>query len=169
MACCSSVQCTVEWNSSVLETVQKRTHTYTLFCKEWPILWLPRILTLPPGTPYIFDTDGMWITECFGVYILNRTLENRWNQREIENVNWGFMFLIKETVFCDMPCSPLQVHWHFRGTHCFHIQGLDLLLFDLEDGGGTFLLSISGLLWNTTEHYHMEDCVVSRMRLLTFS
>jgi hypothetical protein len=26
------------------------TCTYTLFCLEWPILWLPRIFTFPPGT-----------------------------------------------------------------------------------------------------------------------
>jgi hypothetical protein len=43
-----SVQCNVQWNSSISETVRNRTCTYTLFCLEWPILWLPRILTFPP-------------------------------------------------------------------------------------------------------------------------
>jgi hypothetical protein len=31
--------------------------TYTPFCLEWPILWPPRILSFPPGTPCITPND----------------------------------------------------------------------------------------------------------------
>jgi hypothetical protein len=45
-----SVQCTVEWNSSISETVRDRTHVPIYFWLELPILWPSRILTLPPVT-----------------------------------------------------------------------------------------------------------------------
>jgi hypothetical protein len=45
-----SVQCTVQWNSSVSETFQNGTHVRIQFCLEWPILWPPRILIFLPGT-----------------------------------------------------------------------------------------------------------------------
>jgi hypothetical protein len=46
-----SVQCTVQWNSSISETVQNRTHVHIhIFCLEWPILWPLWIFTFPPGT-----------------------------------------------------------------------------------------------------------------------
>jgi hypothetical protein len=57
------VQCTVQWNSSISETVQNRTHINTFLCLEWPILWPPRPLTFPPGT--------------FCIYILND-----WNRNQ---------------------------------------------------------------------------------------
>jgi len=31
----------------------KDTCSYKHFCLEWPILWPPRILTFPPGTPIL--------------------------------------------------------------------------------------------------------------------
>jgi hypothetical protein len=59
MACCSSVQ----WNSSISETVRYSTHVriYTLFCLERPILWPPRILTFPSGAPVCMSrySDGL--------------------------------------------------------------------------------------------------------------
>jgi hypothetical protein len=49
-----SVQCSVQWNSSVAETARNRTHVHIhLLCLEWQILWPPRVLTFLPGTPYI--------------------------------------------------------------------------------------------------------------------
>jgi hypothetical protein len=44
------IQTTVQWNSSISETVRNRhIHTHTLFCLEWSILWPPTILTFAPG------------------------------------------------------------------------------------------------------------------------
>jgi hypothetical protein len=41
-------------NGSISETVRNRTHVHIkFFCLEWPILWPPRILSFPPGTPCI--------------------------------------------------------------------------------------------------------------------
>jgi hypothetical protein len=46
-----NVQCTVQWNSSVSETVWNRTHVHIrYFCLEWSILWPPRMLTFPSRT-----------------------------------------------------------------------------------------------------------------------
>ena len=45
---------TIRSNGSISETVRLRTHVpIKFFCLEWPILWPPRILTFPPGTPCI--------------------------------------------------------------------------------------------------------------------
>jgi hypothetical protein len=52
-----SVQCTVQWNSSISETVRNRTHVH---CLEWPKLWHPRILTFLPGTLCIV-WDGAFV------------------------------------------------------------------------------------------------------------
>jgi hypothetical protein len=44
-------QTTILSNDSISENVRNRTHVrIKFFLLEWPILWPPRILTLPPGT-----------------------------------------------------------------------------------------------------------------------
>jgi hypothetical protein len=50
--------------SEISEAVRNRTHVHIhfLFCFEWPILWPPRILTIPPGTPCI---EMIGCTLCF--------------------------------------------------------------------------------------------------------
>jgi hypothetical protein len=50
------LQTTLQWNSSISETVPNKTHVhiYTrIFCLEWPISWPLRILTFPPGASCI--------------------------------------------------------------------------------------------------------------------
>jgi hypothetical protein len=37
---------------------------------------------------------------------------------------WSLPFL-KMTVFCEVPCSLVEVYQHFRGTCCLHYQGND--------------------------------------------
>jgi hypothetical protein len=102
-------------------------HMYMYYsCLEWPILWPPRILTFPPGTSCILDTVGVRITQCFGVYIPNRTLRE-WSTE----IKWKLKMFTQDSCFLYRPLSsvtchvvhPVQAHWHFRGTHCFHIQG----------------------------------------------
>jgi hypothetical protein len=60
----------VQWNSSIWETVRNRTNVhidYIFFCLEWPILWPPRILAFPLGTSCIgsrildLDTSWKWV------------------------------------------------------------------------------------------------------------
>jgi hypothetical protein len=50
-----SVQRTVQWNSSFMETIRNRTHVHMQFYLEWPILWPPRILTFFLGYPLYLD------------------------------------------------------------------------------------------------------------------
>jgi hypothetical protein len=69
VACLYSVQCSVQWNSSISETVRNKTRAHSIyFCLEWPILWPPRILTFPPGTLCIYmgiRPEWYWLHVCF--------------------------------------------------------------------------------------------------------
>jgi hypothetical protein len=57
MACCSFVQCTVYLCSEIAPSQKlvgiEHMHTYTFFFLGCLILWRPRILTFPPGTPCV--------------------------------------------------------------------------------------------------------------------
>jgi hypothetical protein len=37
---------------------EQNTCTYIIFCLEWPMLWSPRILIFPPGTPCMYLVIG---------------------------------------------------------------------------------------------------------------
>jgi hypothetical protein len=67
MACCSSecilpcIQTTAQWNSSIYLGIPSEwdIYTYIFSCLEWPILWPPRILTLPPEAFCISPSNGV--------------------------------------------------------------------------------------------------------------
>jgi hypothetical protein len=48
------IQITVQWNSSISETVRiGHMYIYASFSLEWPILWPPELLNFPPRTPCV--------------------------------------------------------------------------------------------------------------------
>ena len=63
-------QTIIQSNVSISETVRNRTRVHIkFFCLGWPVLWPPRILTFPPGTPCTLRT---WHTSYIYIYIWRR-------------------------------------------------------------------------------------------------
>jgi hypothetical protein len=61
----------------------------------------------------------------------------------------------KNTVFWNvMPCIPVQVHLHFRGTNCLHLQGrrISQASNQKEAGGSTYLVLFASCLAFDLEH-----------------
>jgi hypothetical protein len=71
---------------------------------------------------------------------LRDSLTDYWSKME-QYVGFEILtaLVMKSTISWDIiPCSPLEVNWHIRGTYCLHLQGR----ISPEDKGDMFLLNI---------------------------
>jgi hypothetical protein len=120
-----SVQCTVQWNSSISETVQNRTHVYIyLFSLEWPLLWPPRILTFPPGTLCIIcyiPEDRELDIQPWGASIPNPDTLRRCRG---SGSTWSIIRTAK--LICEVKTTFLVIH--FTDPPNFYNKILDILL-----------------------------------------
>jgi hypothetical protein len=80
MACCSSVQCTVQWNSSISETVRNKTHVYIQFLLRMTDTMTSQNIDLTYGTSCIsVDSDDPLISALHSVAAFVFVLLRGWS------------------------------------------------------------------------------------------